>query len=102
MAQLSKEKVACRSPNAGKDGTTNIPKWKFDLIETILLNRLKQGDATITELRNAVFRAIDAKTKERLGSVNWHTTSVRLEMEVRGDISRLKGVVPMTITLGGA
>ena len=32
--------------------------------------------------------------RQRLGSVNWHTTTVKLQMEVAGEIRRVDKIVP--------
>lgn len=31
---------------------------------------------------------------DRLGSVNWHTTTVKLQMEVAGELRRVEKIVP--------
>jgi len=64
------EKVTCRTPTEGRDGVTNLPKWKFDAIQSAILTVLK-----------------------------WHVTSVKLEMEVRGEIERIPGRVPQRLKL---
>jgi len=36
----------------------------------------------------------------RLGSVGWHTTTVKLNMEVKGELQRLSGVNPQRLIRG--
>jgi hypothetical protein len=40
------------------------------------------------------------KQLETLGSWGWHFTTVKLEMEVAGDLSRIAGKSPQHIILG--
>ena len=54
------------------------------------------------------FSALPSRVRERLseeelgklGSVGWHATTVKLELEVRGEISRVAGVTPQQLKLG--
>ncbi len=93
------EKVACRTPAEGRDGVTNIPKWKFDAIHAAILAILGEGDIAFADLADAVRARLSEKELAELGSVGWHVTSVKLEMEVRGDILRKPGGGRQVITL---
>ncbi|MEL7490374.1 MAG: hypothetical protein AAGJ73_06620 [Pseudomonadota bacterium] len=96
----NEEKVACRTPAEGRDGVTNIPKWKYDAVSAaILLILKKDGAVPFKDLHEKVRGRLDADTLERLGSLKWHVTTVKLEMEVRGDIVRLDGKGPQRIAL---
>ena len=94
------EKIACRTPAKDRDGVTNIPKWKFEVLEVAILDVLKQGDCPFADLKEKVRVRLDGDELNRLGSLGWHLTTVKLEMEVRGDIKRLDGVSPQMLTLG--
>ena len=96
------DKTACRTPAKGRDGVTNIPTWKFDLIRGVLLDLLAKEDIPFSELTRRVGSKLSAEQKQALGSVGWHMTTVKLEMEVRGELSRLKGSSPQIVTLGAA
>ena len=50
----------------------------------------------------AVRDALDENSLKRLGSLGWHLTTVRLELEVRGEIARLPKVTPLRLTWIGA
>lgn len=91
------EKVACRTPAEGRDGVTNIPKWKFDAVQAAILKAVGDDGLPFSELNEAVKRHLDEKDYHRLGSLGWHVTTVKLEMEVRGEIERLPGSGPQRI-----
>ena len=96
------ERVACRTPAVGKDGQTNIPKWKFDVLRTAIRQVLKGQEMGMNALKDAVRETLDDDSLNRLGSLGWHLTTVRLELEVRGEIARLPKVTPLRLTWIGA
>jgi hypothetical protein len=91
-------KVLCETPTPGKQGT-HIPKWKYDLVRTAIL------DATPTtadglrfaDLADEVASRLSEEDRGRLGSITWHTVCVKLDMEVKGEIERIAGVKPQRI-----
>ena len=91
------EKVACRTPAEGRDGVTNIPAWKFDAVRAAILDALKDGAIKAMTLKDAVGDRLDAETLEKLGKLGWHVVTVKLEMEVRGEIERLDVKGPQQI-----
>ena len=92
MAELNREeRVACRTPNVAGGEGKRIPKWKFDLIRSAILAELGVHDVPFSELPERVGARLSAVDLKRLGSVGWHTTTVKLELEVRGEIRRLPG-----------
>ena len=78
-------KVECRTPTEGRSGTTSIPAWKFDAVRTAVL------DAVVAAGPEGLRGRLAEDVLGRLGSVGWHVTTVKLEMEVRGEIARLPG-----------
>ena len=101
MAELTgSERVACRTPNPGRPGTTRIPKWKFDLVRKAILDELGRGHVAFGELPDLVGRRLEPDDLERLGSLGWHVTTVKLELEVRGEIRRLDGHRRQVLALG--
>lgn len=54
------------------------------------------------ELRITAREKMTPEQLETLGSWGWHFTTVKLEMEAAGDISRIDGKTPQHIVLGGA
>jgi len=83
------EKVACRTPAPGKDGVTNIPAWKFDLIRGHILDLLKDGPRVYNDIRDAIGHKLTSEEAEALGKLGWHVITVKLELEVRGEIERV-------------
>jgi len=100
---MSEEKVGCRTPAEGRDGVTNIPKWKFDAIRAILLDLVRDAGPEgykWSDMSGAVAEILSADQLERLGKVGWHTISVKLELEVRGELKRLDAKGPQRVVLG--
>ena len=92
MAELNpEERVACRTPNVAGGEGTRIPKWKFDLVRSAILAELGEHDVPFSELSKRVGARLPAADLKRLGSLGWHSTTVKLELEVRGEICRLPG-----------
>ena len=92
-------KVECRTPNPGKPGVTRIPAWKFDTVRAAIIDTLSAGDVAFSELPARVAARLSDAERSKLGSVGWHTTSVKLEMEVRGEIERVPGISPQMLRL---
>ena len=96
MAELS-DKIACRTPAEGRDGVTNIPAWKFDTVREAIL-AICAEETVFTDLFKLVPKRLTDDQLSKLGSVNWHVTTVKLELEVRGEISRVAGKGPQKLT----
>ena len=100
MANDTQDRVACRTPAEGRDGTSNIPVWKYDAvsaaIRSVLADAGPEGMAN-KDLRDAVEVRMDAQTLAKLGKLGWHVVTVKLEMEVRGEVVRLPGKGPLRI-----
>ena len=91
------EKTTCRTPNAS--GTTNIPTWKFGALRTAILDAVGSEGIAFADLKPAVAKRLDADTLSRLGSLGWHLTTVKLEMEVASDIRRVQGSKPQKLVI---
>ena len=94
-------RVLCQTPTPGKQGI-NIDKWKYDAVRSAILKCVprKGGGITFKELPGAVRRALTQDELARLGSVSWYTTTVKLDMEVKGDIYRVPGASPQRLLRG--
>ena len=94
------EMIACRTPTEGKEGVTRIPAWKYHLVRKAILHALdgagEEGLAFST-LPGAVRMRLSGAELARLGSLGWHCTTVKLEMEVAGEIGRIPGAGPQRI-----
>lgn len=87
-------KIACGTPAPGRSGTTNIPAWKFVTIRQILRELIRSHRAAglpFQGLAQRVANRMDPADLKDLGSVGWHVTTVKLELEVRGEIVRALG-----------
>ena len=96
---MTEDKVACRTPAEGRDGVTNIPRWKFDMLREAILAVLAEGDIRFTDLQAAVGARLAAADLQRLGSLGWHVTTVKLELECRGEVVRRAVKGPQMIGL---
>lgn len=95
---MVEEKVTCRTPNA--EGATNIPKWKFETLRAAILDAIDaEGDTGLafSALAPAVGARLSSDEQTRLGSLGWHVTTVKLELEVAGEIMRVTGAVPQRL-----
>lgn len=93
------DKVACRSPALGSHGITRIPAWKYDLVRAHILHILKNGPQVYNDVRDAVGARLTEDEAHSLGKLGWHVITVKLEMEVRGEIERVKAKGPQQIRL---
>ena len=95
---MDDKKTICRTPNA--NGTTRIPSWKFDVIREAILKTVDtagEDGLAFKDLSASVASTLDSDILTKLGSVGWHTTCVKLELEVAGEIARVPGVTPQRI-----
>lgn len=92
------DKVLCETPTPGKQ-PTRIAKWKYELVRSTILAEVPDDDKGVefNRLAELVERRIPAEELKRLGSVSWYTTTVKLDMEVNGEIERVAGVTPQRL-----
>ena len=96
----TEERITCHTPTPGKK-PTRIHKWKYDLLRGIILDILV-GRADGVEFRSLpglIDACLSHEQRASLGSVSWYTTSVKLDMEVKGDIERVPGAKPQRLRL---
>lgn len=99
---MSNDTVVCRTPNVPTGKGTRIPRWKYDVIAAAITETVSAaGDEGLLfrDLTAAVRASLSPEQQEKLGSVSWHTTSVKLEMEVRGDLARVPGTSPQRLRI---
>ena len=91
----SEERRTCRTPTPGKQ-PTSIPVWKYSAIRDAILKVVPEREPGVAakDLPKLVADALQADIKEKLGSIAWHTTTVKLDMEVRNELRRLPKVKP--------
>lgn len=94
------DNVLCRTPAEGRQDVTRIPRWKYEAVSRAIRDAVQAAGPDglpFAELPNAVRRRLDSQAIDRLGSVNWHVTTVKLEMEVAGEIARKGRAVPQML-----
>ena len=98
--QTIDNKTECRTPTSGKSSTW-ILSWKFDLIRENILKILELGSEGVLfkDLPEKVIDEIDDKQVNEIGSISWHTTKVKLELEVRGEIERIPESKPQRLRI---
>jgi len=96
------EKVVCETPTPGKQ-PTRIDRWKYNAIRDAILAIVRaSGDGVpFKGLSGEVAQRIDAATKDKIGSISWYTTVVKLDLECKGEISRVDGAKPQRLVKTG-
>ena len=91
-------KVTCETPTPGKQ-PTRIDKWKYDLVQSAILAVIPSDELGLefSRLPQLVEAQIPADDLKRLGSVSWYTTTVKLDMEVKGVIERVPASKPQRL-----
>ncbi|MEL6287445.1 MAG: hypothetical protein AAFQ35_01575 [Pseudomonadota bacterium] len=98
----SEPKHPCRTPAEGRDGATNVPVWKFEVVRDAILNAVTAASAdgiAFEEVREAVRDRLSPETLAKLGSLGWHITTIKLEMEVARDVRRMAAKSPQRLVL---
>lgn len=90
-----KEKIRTLHPD--KKQGVNISKEKYDIIRDAILCVLQaQKEITFMNLSRAVEKEVNGKFD---GSVTWYVTTVKLDMEARGEIKRVQNSRPQLVRL---
>jgi len=87
------EKVVCETPTPGKQ-PTRIQRWKYELVRKLILDALPVDPPGLPfkTLARHIADQLDADQKKQLGSIGWYTTTVKLDLEVKGEITRVTGL----------
>lgn len=96
---MSSEKVLCRTPTGGVP--KSIERTKYDPVRRAILNILKsQPDGVLfSELTELVSQNLSEYEKQNIGNVYWYVTTVKLDLEVKGEIRRLDKVTPQVLVI---
>ncbi|MGB0954270.1 MAG: DUF6958 family protein [Planctomycetota bacterium] len=97
---MSEERITCETPTPGKE-PTRIAKWKYDLVRAAILKVLdgQEEGVPFQELPTGVAACISEEDRARLGSVSWYVTTVKLDLECRGEILRMEESRPQRLKL---
>lgn len=96
--EKSQKKTLCRTPTPGTQGV-RIATWKYEAVRRAILRALEGGEILFRDLPGAVKRGLTFEEKENLGSISWYTTTVKLDLEVKGEIERVPGSRPQRLRL---
>lgn len=90
-------KEMIRTLNPEKKQGVNISREKYDIIrDAILCVMQAQKEITFMNLSRAVEKEVNGKFD---GSVTWYVTTVKLDMEARGEIKRVPNSRPQLVRL---
>jgi hypothetical protein len=94
----TRDSVECRTPTPGKK-SKRIARWKFDAVRRAILAVLpRRGKGVLfTDLTRLVNEQLAADELAELGALMWYVTTVKLELEVRGEIQRVKDSIPQRL-----
>ena len=97
MARQS-DKILCRTPSKGKKGT-NIDRHKYKLIRSAILKVVPRNKSGIAfrDLPSMIEQELSPLEQKRIGSVMWYTVTVKLHMEVIGELERVANCKPQRI-----
>lgn len=94
------DRIACYTPTKGRTGATRIPRWKYDCVRRAILIVLDEADDGQIQFQNLAKHVKDQLTSNqlaKLGSLGWHVTTVKLNMEVDGELERVPRKTPQTL-----
>lgn len=90
-----KEKIRTLHPE--KKQGVNISREKYEIIRKAILCVLEtQKEITFMKLSRAVEKEVNGNFE---GSVTWYVTTVKLDMEARGEIKRVLNSRPQLVRL---
>jgi len=94
----SDDKIVCATPTPGKR-TKRIDRWKYEAVrKTILAALPRRGEGLLFEdLPGEGERRLSAEDRAQLGVVKWYTATVKLALEVKGEIARVTGSKPQRL-----
>jgi hypothetical protein len=86
-----------RTLHPEKKQGVNISKEKYEIIRKAIMSTLrKQKEMTFMSLSRAVEKEVHGSFN---GSVTWYVTTVKLDLEARGEIKRVPNSRPQLVKL---
>lgn len=90
------DRIMTLHPDKDKQGT-NIDREKYDVVRASILDGLRDNESlTFRGLQAVVEKALDGSFD---GSIGWYYTTVKLDLEARGEIERVPGSSPQELRL---
>lgn len=94
------DRIACYTPTKGRDGVTRISRWKYDCVRRAILDVIgdsDEGQVAFQDLSGLVQDRLTSNQLAKLGSLKWHVTTVKLNMEVDEELERVPRKAPQTL-----
>ena len=86
-----------RTLHPGKKQGVNISKEKYEIIRKAIMSTMrKQKEMTFMNLSRAVEKEVNGNFD---GCVTWYVTTVKLDLEARGEIKRVLNSRPELVKL---
>lgn len=91
-------KVLCLTPTPGKQGT-RIAQWKYDTLRRAIRKAVPKNKTGVEfrKLPELVRPFLADDELKKLGSLTWYAVTVKLHLEVIGEIERVPGAKPQRI-----
>ncbi|MEM6639108.1 MAG: hypothetical protein AAF610_04325 [Pseudomonadota bacterium] len=95
---MKEQRTVCHTPTPGKQ-PTSIPTWKYKVVRDAIRSVVPHDGPGIVakDLPTMVAGKLSSDALAELGSVAWHTTVVKLNMEVEGELARVTGARPQRL-----
>jgi hypothetical protein len=102
MRRRRSEPERIRTLHPDRKEGVNIDKRKYDAMRRAILAAIPPGGDFLlsSDLPRAVRRHLDLRAFGRDSSIPWYVTTVKLDLEARGEISRIPGVRPQRLVRG--
>ncbi len=91
-------KILCLTPTPGKQGT-RIDRWKYETLRRAIRRAVPKNRTGVEfrKLAELVRQQLAAEELQTIGSLLWYTTTVKLHLEVIGEIERVPGAQPQRL-----
>ena len=96
------DRIETLHPDPAKSGV-RIERWKYDAVRKAILEALPREAPGLPfkELAGKVRSTLSAGDLSEMGSVSWYTVTVKLDLEARGQITRVEGARPQRLVRTG-
>ena len=97
VARLGEKPPSLQGAECHKKQGVNISREKYEIIRQVILSTLRaQKEMTFMKLSHAVEKEVNGNFE---GSVVWYVTTVKLDLEARGEIKRVRHSRPQLVKL---
>jgi hypothetical protein len=92
------DRIEAIHPDPTKKGV-RIEGWKYHAVRRAILQALPESGPGLPfkELSGRVRDALSKDDLASLGSVSWYATTVKLDLEARGEVERVPGAKPQRL-----